>query len=148
MVGCNVRRRKGCNSLVNAAYGLQIPFKLDFTRFPWICVSHQKAKPFTKLQILPPKHGLRSLEWKGWVIFPIILCWQNSLLTKGYWNLAEPSQGYYISNFKLGLRSVSTNQFYVPFCTLLISMWFQSFDSKSDSTIVLHCLKFSWSLWW
>ena len=31
--------RKGCNSLVNAAYRLRIPFKLDFTRFLWICAS-------------------------------------------------------------------------------------------------------------
>ena len=35
--------------LVNAAYELQIPFKLDFTRFLRICASHQKAKT--------PKHG-------------------------------------------------------------------------------------------
>ena len=31
--------RKGCNSLVNTAYRLRIPFKLDFTRFLWICAS-------------------------------------------------------------------------------------------------------------
>ena len=42
--------------LVNAAYELQIPFKLDFTRFLRIVAFHKKSKSLHKL-ILPPKHG-------------------------------------------------------------------------------------------
>ena len=69
----------------------------------------------------------------------------HSLLTKGCWNLAEPSLGCYISHFKLGPGSVSTNQFYVQFYA---HCWSQSFDLNSDSNIVLKCLKiFHWSLW-
>ena len=44
VVGCNVRREKRCNSLVNSAYGLQIPFELDFTRFLRICAPAKKQK--------------------------------------------------------------------------------------------------------
>ena len=56
MVECSVRRRKGCSSLVNAAYGLQIPFKLDFTRFLRICAPTKKQK-LANFHIFLPKHG-------------------------------------------------------------------------------------------
>ena len=65
MVECNVRRRKGCNSLVNAAYGLQIPFELDVTRFLRICALTKKQK-LENLPILLLKHGdIEKNHWCG-----------------------------------------------------------------------------------